>query len=51
MENTVWLIISDLHLYYKNLASHLDYVQEMIDVRGEIMKICKFVTTWRRFSS
>lgn len=39
MENTVWLIISDLHLYYKNLASHLDYVQEMIDVRGEIMKI------------
>lgn len=39
MAKNVWLIVSDLHLYYKNLSSRIDYVGEMRDVRRELIEI------------
>lgn len=39
MGRIAWLIVSDLHLYYKNISSHLDYVQEMLDVRQKILNV------------
>lgn len=38
MEKVAWLIASDLHLYYKNISSHLDYVNEMLEVRGNMLE-------------
>ncbi len=39
MGKIAWLIVSDLHLYYKKLASRIDYVHEMRAVREMIEKI------------
>lgn len=36
MEKHAWLIVPDLHLYYKNLSSRQNYVQEM---RGILEKV------------
>lgn len=39
MAKIAWLLISDLHLYYKNMASRNDYVKEMRKVREDLEKI------------
>lgn len=39
MGKNAWLIVSDLHLYYKNLSSRIDYVAEMQRVRSKIVRI------------
>lgn len=39
MAKIAWLLISDLHLYYKNISTRVDYVQEMRKVREDLEKI------------
>lgn len=39
MARNVWLIISDLHLYHKNISSRKDYVEEMNTVCTKIVEI------------
>lgn len=39
MGKNAWLIVSDLHLYYKNISSRIDYVREMRDIRGKIIEL------------
>lgn len=39
MGKNAWFVVSDLHLYYKNISSRVDYVGEMRKVRDDLIAI------------
>lgn len=39
MGKIAWLIASDLHLYYKNISSHLNYLKETEDIKEQLLQL------------